>query len=225
MNEQARKWYGIVAAAVVVIAALGIYFAAHKRAVAPTTTTGTASSTSTTGTSTSTGAQPVQVTGVADTSTIPKPDLNRPYTPPSNLPANVQTESKKAVAEAITQLKIDPNHLAYWLQLAIYRKGAGDYVGAEEVWLYCTKRWPTDFTAFENLGDLYANYMHNSAKAVEYWNKALALAPKDIRTYLSLATFQSINMQDKAAAKATLEAGLKANPGNTDLQNALNALN
>jgi hypothetical protein len=227
MNEQGKKWYGIVAAAVVIIAALGWYFSYHNKAAAPSGNNGGLSVSTTTpgaATSTSGASGGVQVGAIADTGGIPMPNLNRPYTPPSNLPASVQADDKKAVADAIAQLKIDPNHLAYWLQLAIYRKGANDYAGAEEIWLYCTKRWPTDFTAFEDLGDLYANYMHESAQAVEYWNKAIAIAPKHTYNYINLATFQDINMHDKAAAQATLQAGLKANPGNADLQYALDHL-
>jgi hypothetical protein len=221
MNDQTRKWYGIVAAAVVVLAALGFYFAAHKKAVAPS------AGTSDIQLATTTGNQPegeVSIGSVPNTSGIPAPDLNRAYTPPSNLPANVQADSKKAVAAAVKQLKIDPNHLAYWLQLAVYRKGAGDYAGAEEIWVYCTKVWPKDPLSYQNLGDLYGNYLHDYPKAVAYWTKGSELEPKNISVYLSLATVQNVNMHDTAAARATLEAGLKANPGNVDLQRALDAL-
>lgn len=220
MDENTRKWYGIAAGIIVIFIAFAIYLSAHKNAVAPsensTATTTTATTTSQTG-----GVQ----TGVPNTSGYTAPNLDRPYTPPSNLPASVQADSKKKVAEAVAQLKIDPNHLAYWLQLAIYRKGAADFVGAEEVWLYCTKVWPTDPISYENLADLYAFHLKQPTKAVEYWNKAIPLdKPNSIRLYLALATFQGINMSDKVAARATLEAGLKANPGNKDLQNALNNL-
>lgn len=223
MDPKAQKWYGIVAAAVVVIAALGWYFAVHQKASAPSTNT-TATSTPSTATSTGTGG-PGSVQGsVPDQSTLKKPDLNRPYTPLSTLPQSVQDNNKKLYATAVEQLKFDPNGIGYWLQLAGLRKGANDFVGAEDVWLYVSARWPKDPIAFNNLGDLYAFSLKNSAKAVEYWNKAIAIDPKGIATYINLATFQSVNLGDKAAAKATLEAGLKANPGNTNLQNALNNL-
>jgi hypothetical protein len=220
MDENTRKWYGVAAAIIVIFVAVAWYFSAHRNAVAPSE-----NSTATTTTATTTGQTGSVQTGVPNNSGYPAPSLDRPYTPPSNLPTEIQAQSKKAVADAVTQLKIDPNHLAYWLQLAIYRKGAGDYVGAEEVWLYCTKVWPTDPISFENLADLYAYHLKQPAKAVEYWNKAIPLdKPNSIRLYLALATFQSINMSDKAAARTTLEAGLKANPGNKDIQNALNNL-
>ncbi len=226
MDPKAQKWYGIVAAAVVVIAALGWYFAAHHKASAPSVSNSTATTTSTTSASGGGNAGPNSSVGsaVPDQSTLQKPDLNRPYKPLSTLPQSVQDNNKKLYATAVQQLKIDPNGIAYWLQLAQLRKGANDFSGAAEVWIYVTKRWPNDPIAFENLGDLYANYMHEAALGVEYWQKALPLDAKNIGLYINLATYQDINMHDKAAAQATLEAGLKANPGNTDLQYALDHL-
>ncbi len=226
MNENTRKWYGIAAAVIVIFVAIAWYLGSNGKVIAPSTqttaTTTTATTTGQTGSNTTGG---VTVTGGVNTSGYKAPDLTRPYTPPSYLPASVQADSKKAVAEAVKQLTIDPNHLAYWLQLAIYRKNADDFAGAEEVWVYCTKVWPTDPISYENLADLYAYHMQQPTKAVEYWNKSIPLdKPNSIRLYLALATFQDINMKDKAAAQATLQAGLKANPGNTDLQYALDHL-
>lgn len=216
MDENTRKWYGIAAAIIVIFIAVALYLSVHKNAVAPSdNVTGTATTTDQTGS--------VQ-TGIPNMSGYTAPNLDRPYTPPSNLPANIQEQSRKTVAAAITQLKIDPNHLAYWLELAIYRKGSADYTGAEEIWVYCTKVWPTDALSFSNLADLYGNYLHDNQKAVANWNQVIKLEPKNIAAYLNLATFQNINMKDKAAAQATLQAGLKANPGNKDLQYALNNL-
>ena len=221
MDSNAQKWYGIVAATVVIIAALGWYFGVHQKAVAPTSTTNNATSTSGTATSTD-GLTGVQ--NIPDESTLKQPDLSRPYTPLSTLPQSVQDNNKKLYATAVEQLKFNPNGIAYWLQLAGLRKGANDFTGAEEVWLYVTKRWSTDPIAYNNLGDLYAFSLKSSVQAVVYWNKAIAADPKGIPTYINLATFQNINLQDKPAAKATLGAGLKANPGNASLQAALNAL-
>jgi tetratricopeptide (TPR) repeat protein len=164
-----------------------------------------------------------QVT-VGGTTVANEPDLSRPYTPPSNLPATVQAGDKQAVATAIAQLKIDPTHEAYWLQLAEYRKDANDFTGAEQIWVFCTKQFPADPIAYNNLADLYENYLHDYASATTYWNDLIKLSPTNISAYINLATMQDINLKDKASAQVTLQAGLKANPGNTDLQNALNNL-
>jgi tetratricopeptide (TPR) repeat protein len=224
MNEQARKWYGIAAGIIVIFIAAAWYFAVHNKALAPSNGTAASDSSATSTTSGGTSNSPLQIGGVADTSGISAPNLNRPYTPLSTLPQSVQDNNKKLVKTAVDQLKFNPNGITYWLQLAGLRKGANDFTGAEEIWVYLTKRLPTDPIAYNNLGDLYGNYLHDYAKAVTYWTKGSELEPKNISVYLSLATVQSINMHDTAAAKATLQAGLKANPGNADLQRALDAL-
>ncbi len=216
MQKSTQIWYG-AAAGLLVVAALAGYVLAQRNNSAPAANS-TASSTVATKT------EAAGAAGQGITTSIPEPDLSRPYTPPADLPASVQATDKKAVSDAVAQLKIDPNHIAYWLQLAVYRKGANDYTGAEEIWLYCVARWPTDPTAYNNLADLYGNYTHNYPSAVSYWNKLIALQPSNITAYTNLATLYDINMHDSADAKATLEAGLKANPGSPDLTNALKAL-
>ena len=223
MDPKTQKWYGIVAAAVVIIATLGWYFAAHNKAVAPTNDTGSTTGTSTTGTATTTLGG-VGVVGMADESTLEKPNLDRPYTPLSTLPKSVRDNNIKLYTTAVEQLKFNPNGIAYWLQLAQLRKGANDFVGAEEVWVYVTKRWTNDPIAFASLADLYAFSLKNSTKAVQYWKLAIAADGRVVGNYLALANFQEINMKDKVAAKATLEAGLKVNQGNPDLQAALGQL-
>ncbi|MBY0472818.1 hypothetical protein K2Q00_00850 [Patescibacteria group bacterium] len=225
MDENTRKWYGIAAAIIVIFIAIAWYLSANHKAVAPTNNTNT-TSTSTNATTTGQGsATPggVQI-GVGDTSNLKQPDLNRPYKPLSTLPQSVQDNNKKLYTTAIEQLKFNPNGIAYWLQLGNLRKGADDFAGAEEVWLYVSTRWPTDPIAYNNLADLYGNYLHDYAKATTYWNALIKLSPDNIHAYINLATMQSINLKDKAAARVTLQAGLKANPGNTDLQYALDHL-
>lgn len=219
MSENTRKWYGIAAGLLVIVVALGWYFAHTKKAVAPVV-----GDMATTTSATSTGTGAVQVTGIPDNSGIKAPDLNRPYTPLSSLPQSIQDNNKKLVATAVAQLKFNPGAIAYWLQLAGLRKGANDFVGAEEIWLFVTKRWPTDPISYNNLADLYENYLHDYTKATVYWNQLIKLSPTNISAYLNLATMYNINLKDKADAKATLEAGLKANPNNPDLQYALDHL-
>ncbi len=219
MEQQSRFWfwYAISAGLLVLVVAVGWYFLAHTQSnpssaveVATTTNQGTYTIT------------PIPVTTSGNTpARPPAPSLDRPYTPPASAPASIQAEDKAAVAAAIAELKKNPDYITQWLQLALYYKNAGDYEGAEEVWIYATKAWPTDPVAYNNLADLYQNYLRDYPKAVTYWNKLIAIKPDSVAAYINLATLYRINLQDTAKAKATLQAGLKANPNNADLQHAL----
>ncbi|HVY72459.1 MAG TPA: hypothetical protein VG984_00175 [Candidatus Paceibacterota bacterium] len=184
MDPKAQKWYGVVAAAVVVIAALGWYFAVHQKAVAPTNVDTNATSTS----ATTTGQ--IQITGAQDTSGIQAPSLDRAYTPPSYLPAAQQVQNQKDYNTVVAQLKFDPTNHAYWLQLALYRKAAGDYTGAEEIWLFVIKRWPDDPIPYKNLTDLYLNFMHDKAKAKAILQAGVKAFPDDADLKAQLAAQQ-----------------------------------
>ena len=224
MNENTQKWYAFAGAIVIIFIAAGWYFGFHHKALAPSTTGSMATTTMATTTMATTTTSTGKAVTIGGVSVPNEPDLNRPYTPPANLPASVQASDKQIVATAIQQLKIDPTHIGYWLQLAEYRKDANDFTGAEDIWVFCTHAFPTDPIAYNNLADLYENYLHDYTNATTYWNDLIKLAPTNVSAYLNLATMQDINLKDPTDAKATLQAGLKANLGNSDLQNALNQL-
>ncbi|MDO8517775.1 MAG: hypothetical protein Q7S26_00580 [bacterium] len=224
MEQQSRFWfwYTVSAGLIVVVIAVGWYFLAHKQALAPTDLNITDNATTT-----DTGAYiitPIEIeTSGKTVAKVPLPSLERPYTPPADAPASIQAEDKVAVAAALAELKKNPDNITNWLQLALYRKNASDYAGAEEIWNYATKVWPSDTVAYNNLADLYQNYLHDYSKAILYWNKVISLKPSTISAYLNLTALYRINLKDTVKAKATLQAGLKANPNNSDLQHALSS--
>ncbi len=202
----------------VVVVAVYKFYQSRKTPVSNSATNASSTQVS----ATSQNGAPVQVQSVTlpgngPSTPLPEPDLNRPYTPPESTPADVQASDKKAVSDAVVQLKSNPNQLDYWLQLALYRKNANDFSGAEEIWLYCVARWPTDPVAYNNLADLYQNYLHEYPKAVAYWDKLMAVQPENISAYVNLAALYNSNLHDPTNAKATIGKGLKANPNNPDL--------
>ncbi len=209
----------------VAVAAVGWYFLAHKQALAPTTNPSTDVEHANTTTNTAGHTIPPVGVGTSGKTTVrvPPPSLDHLYTPPATAPASIQAEDRAAVAAAVAELKKNPDYSANWLQLALYYKNAGDYAGAEEVWVYVTKAWPSDIVAYNNLADLYQNYLRDYPKAATYWNKVIALKPDTAYAYINLATLYRLNLQDTAKAKTTLQAGLKANPNNADLQHALSS--
>ena len=232
MEKNMRIRYGVAMGLLVAVGALGLFLSTRpKVASAPVGNIATTTLTSAPSTQT---AQPIvgapgtfkiNIASAPNSApTIPLPDLSRPYTPPSSVPQSVQESDQALVATAIQQLKIDPNREPYWLQLGGYRKNADDFIGAEQIYVYLATRWPSDPIAYNNLADLYGNYLHDYAKAVVNWNMLIKISPNNIGAYINLATLYRANMHDVGNAKATLERGLQANPSSPDLKQALSTL-
>lgn len=149
---------------------------------------------------------------------IPHPDLDRLFTPLASAPADIQAEARARVAEAVAVLKENQGLISAWLILAAYRKNAEDYAGAEEIWLYVTKRWPEEPTAFANLGDLYANYLPKYPQAESYFRAAITLKPDTILYYRALSDlYRNRYKTDTTLALDVLKEGLTANPKDIDL--------
>jgi len=72
---------------------------------------------------------------------------------------------------------LDKNKLDFdaWMNLAILHKIGGDYRGAEDIWLYATKQWPSSSVAYSNLADLYQNFLHDQSKANYYSSQSSSL--------------------------------------------------
>jgi len=158
---------------------------------------------------------PVEEQGAENLTT---PDLDRPYTAPDNLPEDIQQDSTQRVADAVEALKKDANNPAQWLTLAVYRKASADYDGAEEIWLYYTKRWPGDVTAWANLGDLYTNFKVDYPKAEENYKTAIRVNPSFIPGYRALHDLYRVKYKaETMLAAGVLKDGLTNNPGNFEL--------
>ncbi len=128
-----------------------------------------------------------------------------------------QTTNKTVLAIA-EEVKVHLDNRDYWLQLAIDLKNADLYRSAEEVLLYTTTRWPADFVAFNNLGDLYQTYLKDYPKAERAHKTTILLNSHNIQSYINLSDLYRLHStgQEKEAV-SILEQGLRANPGNTQL--------
>ena len=69
------------------------------------------------------------------------------------------------IQDLSSQLKKDSDNLENWLVLGVYRKMIGDYESAKEVWEYASAIRPQNSVSFNNLGELYAYYLKDNAKA------------------------------------------------------------
>ncbi len=228
MNKIDAKTYWISGAVLVII--IGAFFmfdfrhrAADLSPTASTTTTdlgGIQIKTVGGGTATITE---IPVTSGAPGSTVPEPSLDRPITfTGSVLPPDAQTIVKTQMETIIASLKKDPTQLDLWLQLGIDRKQAGDYEGARQAFAYVQAVAPTDEISAADLGDLFANFIHDYPQAETYYLKAIADNPAVIDNYRNLYTLYHYQYKvGTGADTAILKTGLKNNPGNPDLTQML----
>ena len=111
----------------------------------------------------------------APVSQIVAPNYRKPIIYDGSVSADVRAAIEAQFDKAKKLLATNPNDFNAWLNIAILHKMAGDYRGAEAIWLYATKQWSTSPVAYSNLGDLYQNFLKDSAKAKFYSDQAAQL--------------------------------------------------
>ncbi|MCK6462474.1 MAG: hypothetical protein L6Q29_01485 [Candidatus Pacebacteria bacterium] len=153
----------------------------------------------------------------------PAPELGRPLKINVVLEENVEKLLVEKIHEVESNLKSNDKSIDDWLALGIYRKMAGDYEGAREIWEYASFISPGNITSFNNLGELYAYYLKNNKKAEENYKQAVKNGPASIYIYRNFHFFYKDVLKNNTKAKAVLEQGIAANPGEAslDLQNLL----
>ncbi|MBU3926018.1 hypothetical protein KJ763_02530 [Patescibacteria group bacterium] len=152
-------------------------------------------------------------------SPIAIPDLDRPITIKADLPQEAKVKVIEKIKSISSQLKENNDDFNLWLELGIYRKMIDDFEGARDVWEYAGYIRPLNSTSFNNLGDLYAYYLHDNKKAKENFLKAMENGSNQISIYRNAYDFYRNVMKDNIKAKGILEEGIKNNPDTSqDLQ-------
>jgi tetratricopeptide (TPR) repeat protein len=131
-------------------------------------------------------------------SNIPVPDLDRMVIKDENLSSDDIAIIKKNINSLSNELKADKNQLTAWIDLGIYRKIAGDYEGAIEAWEYAGAIRPENSISFHDLGDLYANYLHQPEKSEENFLQSIHNSPENIQAYLALSDLYAFSFTEKA---------------------------
>ena len=168
----------LITCAVILLATAGIYSYVRR---APATSSSTATTTSQTlsdGTVVSglpEGAVITEIPTEQPASAAVAPDYRKPIVYDGSVSAEVRAAIESQFDKDKKLLAINPNDFNAWLNIAILHKIAGDYRGAEAIWLYAVKQWPTSYVAFHNLGDLYQNFLKDSTKAKYYSDQAVKL--------------------------------------------------
>ena len=152
------------------------------------------------------------------------PDLNRVVIATKDIDAATRKIMEDNLKMTQELLKKDPNKSELWFTLASHRKVAEDYVGARISWQYLTERYPTDYLAFANLGNLYAYYLPNILLAEQSYLKAIQLAPQQTYLYFQITDFYRDVAKTPTKAQLVVQKGVAANPNNVELKKLAESL-
>lgn len=131
--------------------------------------------------------------------------------PSVKAPALYPTPSSPKSDILIVSLKKEPKYVD-WSDLGMYRKAAGDYKGAEEIWTYLITASPKGTDAYINLGDLYMYYLHDNTKAEPMFLKAVEVSPRVVEAYRRIVDFYVTALKNKTKARNFLEASIAKYP-------------
>lgn len=165
----------LIACAVVLLAAAGIYSYVRR---APATSSPTASTTSQTLSDGTTISGLPEGAIVTEETSVPgpvAPNYRAPVVYDASVSAEVRAAIEPRLAADIALLAKNNQDFGAWMDLAILHKIGGDYRGAEAIWLYGTKKWPGSSVSFHNLADLYQNFLKDPVKAKFYSDQAAKL--------------------------------------------------
>jgi len=166
--------------------------------------------------------EPVAITNNKPAVNASLPDLNKEIKITADMSEDAKRIATAKIQDLSSHLKKDNDNLENWLVLGVYRKMIGDYEGAKEVWEYASAIRPQNSISFNNLGELYAYYLKDNAKAEENYKKAIENDPSAIYIYRNFFDFYRYFAKDTAKARAILEQGIAANPStSSDLKNLL----
>jgi len=138
------------------------------------------------------------------------PDLTRIF-------SSTSTSTRSAYGKVIARLRSYPNDTDSWVLLGLYRKESDDYKGAEEAWKYASLLDPANPQPYDNLGVLYAYYLHNNMLAEQSILKSIEKEPLTTMYYLRAVEFYREVLKDNTKTQAILKRGLKLMPQNSDL--------
>lgn len=168
----------------------------------------------------------VEATGdytIQEISEIMPPDYRKPVSFSASVSAEARASINASLAQKRAALTSNPTDFNAWISLgALYHTG-GDERTAEEVWLYAAALAPQASLPYDNLGDLYLNYLKEYVKSESAFKKAIAADAQDVGAYQNLFSLYTEYGYKKgtAAAEDILKKGIAANPGAYDLETLL----
>ena len=137
-----------------------------------------------------------------------------------NISQSDQEKYTQRFEQAKSMIQQNANILDPWLELGIVKKLAGDYRGAEAVWLKANELRPKNSTSFGNLADLSSNFLNQYDKAEQSYLTAIANSTGEtinISYSRSYYDFALNYLKDGAKAEQILLAAIERNPKSVEL--------
>jgi len=143
---------------------------------------------------------------------IPLPNLDR-IVINTDLSPEQKQEYTGRMKDAATQIRENQSVYDNLLELTSYRKLVGDYTGAEEVWVYMTKKYTENRQPYEALGNLYHFYTKEYTKAEGFMKTAIEKEPQYPYSYVNLFELYTLSYTEKKnEAEKVLLDGLVKSP-------------
>lgn len=138
----------------------------------------------------------------------------------ANMTAEAKTALQKSYAKTQAVLAKDKDAFNEWIFMGNINFIAGNYQLAREYWEYASARWPSNQSSFNNLGDLYMNYLKDYPKAEKNWLQAIKNKADDPGVYANLFSLYTNTSYkpSNTAAEDILKKGIAANPRAVNLQ-------
>jgi tetratricopeptide (TPR) repeat protein len=156
-------------------------------------------------------------TKIASTSAI-APDVRVAPRYASTVSADQRASIESKLATDRAAIVASADDYQAWVRIGGDYKNAGDYVMAAKVWSYVSDKWPLDQISYNNLGDLYLNYIKDYAKAETYYLHSVGVNPSDVGGYHTLYDIYTIYIPDASKAENILKQGIANNQKAYDLQ-------
>ena len=216
INTQTRNYIIAGVLALIAVIAIALYIHAHplNSSSSGQAATSTPITTTTNGVTVSGG----NATVTEQSPALVAPDYKKPLTFQADVSADVRAVFQHQFDLTIQALDKDKSSFAAWVNLSTLRKGTGDYKGSETILIYVSKLYPKSTVPTDNLGSLYLDFIKDYPKAESNFKASIGNDPHDINAYEQLTSlYTTYGYKDKATARALLQQGLAANPGNQTL--------
>ena len=224
VDMQFTKTHKIIALVCFVAIIVGGYFFIRKNNKPVVDNTGASTATSTNGSihvGTANSGYTIEQVPIGEGQGVPKPipDLNRSSKGYGSIIVTDQAiaQALPKITELQTMLKKNPANFDAWIDLGIYQKMAGDYVGTSLSWQYASKLAPKDFISLGDLGNLYGYFLHDKTKAESYYLAAIKNGPQIDYLYIQLSEVYRDIFLDKNKALDIVNKGLSALPNDLAL--------